>query len=276
MEPRSLKRLLNLPKNERNAVVAEGLRLLGDYVEELQADAQDMHDNGRSPAAAVLDVFTAEQAASFMILLDLVRAGWDADQLRVNEQIKRFQNHLARGLYVEAYSGLPATLRELREYLTFHRRSHYLDGPNDVDWIFRNDILEKREGPLYVDYIAYETGGKWETPLSRDHSYRMVPKIVDVVRSLHRAGISQEQALNHVADVWLHVDLADLDMHWQDVRKANIEVLTRTGVTEQTKLDAQQAVEGWIHPLNMLEMSFIEVTPSELEAERDHWLNAQW
>ena len=275
MEPRSLKRLLDLPKGERNAVVAEGLKLLGDYVEKLQEDAQCMYDDDRSSAAAVLDVFTGEQAASFMILLDLVRAGWDANQALINEQIKRFQNHLARGLYVEAYSGYPATLKELREYIAFHRRSHYLDGPSDVDWIFRNEILDKREGPLYVDYIAYEDGCRWETPLSRDHSYRMVAKIVEVVCSLRRSGICEAQNLNHVADVWSHVDISNPDLHWLEVKKANIEVFSLIGVSERTKADALIAIEGWIHPLNTLEMKFIEVTSSELRAERDRWLGEQ-
>lgn len=150
MEPRSLRRIVEIPRAQRNAVVARGLKLLGDYVSQLSKDARHMYDEDRSSAAGVLDIFAGEQAASFMILLDLVRAGWDAEQKNVNEQIKRFYNHLARGLYIDAYGGYPATLKELREYFYFLRRSHYLDGPNDVDWIFRNDILERREGLLYM------------------------------------------------------------------------------------------------------------------------------
>lgn len=276
MEPRSLKRLLNLPKRQRNPVVAEGLKLLGDYVDRLQEDAQWTYDDGRSSSAAVLDIFAAEQAASFMILLDLVRVGWDADQSLVNEQIKRFHNHLARGLYVEAYGGYPATLKELRDYFAFHRRSHYLDGPSDVDWIFRNEILERREGPLYVDYVAFENECHWETPLSRDHTYRMVPKIVDVVLGLREIGICEAEALNQMADVWSQVDISDVQLHWQDVRKANLEVLSRLPITPDNRDRAWTVVESWIHPLNSLDMTPIEVTHAELQAERDRWLSEQW
>jgi hypothetical protein len=48
----------------------------------------------------------------------------------------------------------PGTLAELQEYVDNHREEFYLDGPNDVDWIFRNEVLEGREGALYVDYVA--------------------------------------------------------------------------------------------------------------------------
>jgi hypothetical protein len=38
----------------------------------------------------------------------------------------------------------PADFREVRERINWLRRSHYLDGPNDVDWIFRNQLFSQR------------------------------------------------------------------------------------------------------------------------------------
>ena len=64
MEPRTLKRLLELPKARRNEVVAEGLDRLGHYLERLQLDAQWLHDDGRNESAAIVDLFAAELAAS--------------------------------------------------------------------------------------------------------------------------------------------------------------------------------------------------------------------
>ncbi|MFL0288812.1 hypothetical protein ACJH6H_26580, partial [Mycobacterium sp. SMC-21] len=64
MEPRALKRLVNVPVRARNKVVAEGLDMLALHVERLVADAALMHENGRAESGAVLDNVAGEQAAS--------------------------------------------------------------------------------------------------------------------------------------------------------------------------------------------------------------------
>lgn len=48
------------------------------------------------------------------------------------------------GIYVDATQIRPADFREVRERIDRPRRSHYLDGPNDVDWIFRNQLFSQR------------------------------------------------------------------------------------------------------------------------------------
>jgi hypothetical protein len=35
------------------------------------------------------------------------------------------------------------------------RRSHYLLGPNNVDWIFRNQLIADRESSLYVPRLGF-------------------------------------------------------------------------------------------------------------------------
>jgi hypothetical protein len=45
-------------------------------------------------------------------------------------------------------------LTEAVTYLARERQALYLDGPEDVDWIFRNAIEQRREEAIYVYYIA--------------------------------------------------------------------------------------------------------------------------
>ncbi|WP_156738572.1 hypothetical protein [Mycobacterium sp. E2699] len=277
MEPRALKCLINLPASERNEVIAEGLEMLGRYVERLVTDANWMQKDGRFESAAILDIFAGEQAASFAILVDLARAGWSISTPRINEQIRRFNDHLSRGLYVEAYDGCPATLGEIERLLDMERRSHFLDGPSDVDWIFRNAIIDHREGPLYVDYVRHEDRCQWVTPLERNHSFRRIPKIVSLVLSLRSAGICNANALDYLVEIWRPIEIWDRNLHWQTVAKANREVLVRVfepyGRIEQ--IHAQRILNDWIHPLNWLDMSMIKVSHAELQQERNDWRNEQ-
>jgi hypothetical protein len=252
--------------------------MLGRHVEQLVTDADWMHDNGRASAGAILDVFAVEQAASFAILLDLVRGGWSIGDASINEQIRRFYDHLSRGLYAAAYEGCPATLGELERFLDVERRSRFLDGPSDMDWILPNEIIEGREGLLYVDYVCYEHGCEWASPLERDHSYRHIPKIVDLVGNLRAVGICDSDALADLATVWSEVDISDRNLHWQTVYKANQEVLSRLtqrcDKVEQTQL--RRILNDWIHPLNFLAMSRINVSLTELQSQRESWLRSQY
>jgi hypothetical protein len=53
---------------------------------------------------------------------------------------------VAEGLgLVAEHVAAPANFAEQVSFANRLRRSHYLDGPNDVDWIFRNGIEAERE-----------------------------------------------------------------------------------------------------------------------------------
>ena len=153
MKPRSLAQVLNLPTAKRIEVLADGLRMLAEHVGVLYADLLELVDHDRRRGAAVVDAIASEEAAKLLILLDVVRMGWD-DQELVSRQFRRFYSHLARGMYTRLVHGRPADFKEVCDYAEHLRRSHYLDGPNDVDWIFRNEILAEREDSIYVDYVA--------------------------------------------------------------------------------------------------------------------------
>jgi hypothetical protein len=270
---------LNLPEAQRLAVIAEGLGHLTEHVERLHGDLLHLVDEDRRRSAAVVDALAAEEAAKVMILLDLVRMGW-ADAEAVRRQIARFYQHMARGLYARLVAGRPASLGEIRGYAECLRQSLYLDGPNEVDWIFRNDILADREDSLYVDYVSTEAQCFWTTPAGRDDYPALRPSmIIEVAIALKRVGCTGLQGLRFTAETWRDVVITD-DTHWQTVEQLNRVVLGRLNESglfcpDLTGHDLRLACEQWTFPLYGIELEEAKVTTATLQAKRDRWLASQ-
>lgn len=288
MRVREARKIQQLPGAQRNAAVLDGLVLLSEHVLALTTDAEILHDSGRRRGAAVLDVLAAEEAAKVFMLLDIVRAGW-RDQKVVGRILGRWlYSHLARGLYVQAYSGQPANLRELREYVDLSRRDRYLDGPTGVDRLYRNEIEDVRESTLYVDYVVYEGGaGQWVTPADRAESSlamtktHFAPRIVTVLASLARLGVFTTAGLAVVRDVWQQAGDVNDSTRWNDIAKLNLAVvqaLIDAGMPrgDGSVEDLRTAVEGWSFPLTGLDLSPLEVPEDEIAAQRDDWLRREW
>jgi hypothetical protein len=96
----------------------------------------------------------------------------------------------------------PATYRELIGLVEQLRSSHYLDGPNDVDWIFRNEIEAYREDRLYVDFVETDEGDEWLSPAHWDDEFNITSGAVRLMAALHLSGFSTTLALSVVADAW--------------------------------------------------------------------------
>lgn len=284
MKPRNFVALLNAPKAERLAVIAKGLELLAEHVGALRDDLVHMQEVGRSRSAAVIDGLASEEAAKMLILLDVVRMGW-TDVEAVREQLKCLHNHLARGIYGKVVAGRPADLAEVRGYTESLRRSLYLDGPNDVDWIFRNSVDSEREENLYVDYVTYEGGSFWTTPATRTDLTSaawpdMVSTVIDLALSLHRFGCTSEKGLKIIAKEWGGVAVED-DTHWSEIEAINKKILQQLDASglcnnDLTQADVRLALEHWTFPLGGVDLTPIKVTVTELQDERDNWAANQW
>jgi hypothetical protein len=111
MQPRALKRLMQLAEPERLDVIAEGLGLLAEHVATLREDVLHLAEADRPRGLAVLSAQSEEEAAKVLILLDLVRMNW-RDHEAVSRQVGRFYYHLARCIYVDATQMRPADFRE--------------------------------------------------------------------------------------------------------------------------------------------------------------------
>ena len=75
-------------------------------------------------------------------------------------------------------------------YLESLRTELYLDGPNHVDWIFRNEVLSDREGTFYVDFVEAERDLMWLSPAQWEQlRISSTPSSVEIVGMLDRAGV---------------------------------------------------------------------------------------
>src|SRR5687768_12506311 len=152
MEPRRIADLSQLADRHLFAQIAVGLALIHENATRLWESVQGLVERREFRTAEILKWIASEEAAKYLILLDAIRCPRDPAE-RFSAQLRKFNDHLARGLYAEAYDWRPVDFKELREGIERECQAYYLDGPNGVDWIFRNDIKREREEALYVDYV---------------------------------------------------------------------------------------------------------------------------
>jgi AbiV family abortive infection protein len=127
----------------------------------LEADARELWQQKRGRGHAALRCHATEEAAKFLVLLDAVRCPRDPRDV-LERQLSRFHDHLAKGIYARYCDLEPHTLADADRFTETDRLDFYLDGPNDVDWIFPNSILFARESALYVDYVKTDEGHVWQ------------------------------------------------------------------------------------------------------------------
>ena len=273
MQPRALKRVMQLPRERRQSAIAEGLGLLAEQVEALNGGLDALAEAESWRGLEILCAQADEEAAKALILLDLLRMD-QHDEAALARQLGRFYDHLARCIYVEMAHMSPADFAEVRMLVDTMRPSHYLDGPSDDDWVFRNRLLAQREESLYVDYIHQEEGDRWITPAVNDAFMhrRPISPVRRLLGALHRLGATSEAGLSIIAERWAPVTLEE-QTHWQEaaaINRAIVEELTRQDLASpaSTPEDAAFAIEQWPFPMGELDLSMIPVDTSELEASR--------
>jgi len=201
--------------------VADGVGHLVTNIQRLDGAAQRASNDGDESTAALLRSFADEEAAKVLILIDAVRCPRPEQRARART-LKRWGDHLWKGIYARACGWRPADFRELASYVNQDLQPFYLDGPRGVDWVFPNEIKSERERRIYVDLVQdiTESGQGnlepyWVTPedswvppddsISWLFRYR-TSTCVEVALSLHAQGISTERGLQHVAAIWQPID----------------------------------------------------------------------
>ena len=200
--------------------VADGIDHLAANIKRLDGSAQRASKDGDEPTAALLGSFADEEAAKVLILIDAVRCPESEAKARART-LRRWSKHLWKEIYARACDWRPADFPELASCISHEVQPYYLDGPLGVDWIFRNEILSKRERQIYVDLVddITESGpdGRepyWVTPeegfISSMIGYH-TSTCVEVALSLHAHGISTESGLRHVAAIWQPINPESMD-----------------------------------------------------------------
>lgn len=270
--------LANLDDESLFAEVARGCTLVHENANALWVDSSILHVNGSFRSAMLLRAIAEEEAAKYLILLDAIRCPrTNVEQLK--RQLSRFNNHLAKGIYAEYADARPATFAEVRCYVEQACEEFYLDGPEGVDYIARNDIFQRREKLMYVDYVELEDRHEWTTPILFDAEagvpfVDLQPAALRKSNVMHKAGFGTAEALAVIADQWRGVEMRD-DLHWSEYRKRNIETLKR--FEEKDWLQALLPEEGavlvdeWTYPMYSLCMKLKRVKWDSLRDQQREW-----
>jgi AbiV family abortive infection protein len=282
MRPKAIRDLGQLGDAGFFTELACGWELVLHNVRRLVGASELLTKAERYHAARLLETVAQEEAAKILILTDAARCPREPGQ-RFVSHLARFNDHLAKGLYARACDMRPANLDQLQSYLDLFRIEYYLDGPNDVDWIFRNEVTEQRENVLYVDYVATDEGHHWADP-SR-FAYVMVkgaglptPGSVRIAEALWEVGIGSEDGLRAVSEIWRPARI-DRRTHYEDFRNLNIETLERLERLRLLEKATQKAVtfvtDEWHFPIYDLDLTMLKVKQDELRERQRAW-NPDW
>jgi hypothetical protein len=274
MKPRATAQLAQLSDGDFVASVADGLSHIGSWIDDLERWATQLaHDE--AAGADVLRVIADEEAGKFLILVDAVRCPRTDGKTR-SRQLKRCHDHLAKGIYSEACDYRPPTYGKLLDYIHPMRVSHYLDGPNDVDWIFRNQIEARREERLYVDYVSTDDGAEWWEPNRHDDArFGSYPSsAVEIVNALRRAGATSQPGLRVIADVWRPFRIepgTTYDELTQAISETLEQFVRRGYAAELLDQDAARLVDQWPFPLYGADLSMIDINIDDLREQQRDW-----
>ena len=280
---RAIKTLCQLSDAALFKEVETGIRHVMDAVNRMDTAAEELQRAGRHYPSRVLEYFAAEEAAKVLILIDAVRCPKNKGAEK-SRTLGYFYDHIAKGIYAKVCEWRPVDLAEVRKGVDVQRRERYLDGPNDVDWIFPNSITERREKRLYVGYFCEDTEennhgkGYWTSPLndfrvSEYFSYR-TPSVIELARALCQTNATTSDGLSVIARIWRNVDVRD-DMQFGELKRLNrrtLEALNDRGLLAPVSDQVQvTVVNHWIYPLWTLELRMLRVEKKELLEEKQRW-----
>lgn len=276
MRARAIRDLAQLSDEDFFEQVAEGLGHVHDNATRIEEDARLLYEQKHHRGSHVLLTVAAEEAAKFLILLDAVRCPRQPAAV-FSRQLGRFNDHLAKGIYAEYYKLHPATFEEVEHLIARERADFYLDGPNDVDWIFRNRIIDQRESALYVDYMETDDGRLWVAPhdvvLEMGLGYH-APAVITLARQLYAIGFANGKALAVIAEIWRPVVMTP-EFRWWDLRTLNhrtLQALDEKGLlVEAADRTYADVVDRWLFPLHSIDLSPIKVEKEKLRAIQQNW-----
>ncbi len=279
MRVKAVKDLAAKSDPEFFAEVAEGLGDVARNAITLDDEARFLWEHRRAQGHRIVRAVAAEEAAKFLILLDAVRCP-RVPREGLHQHLGRFYDHLSKGIYVQTCDYAPATVADFEGMIARLRMNFYLDGPNDVDWIFPNHICYTRESTLYVDYVETDEGHMWVQPAHLDPMMEVgwryhTPAVVQLVRYFDTIGIADARALEVIADTWQPVPMTP-DFHRQELRELNrqtLEALRAKGLlTDTSTATCDAVVERWLFPLYSFDLSPIKVDRDDLRERQRSWL----
>jgi AbiV family abortive infection protein len=243
-------------------VVATGVRHLIEVIDRLDAAAHKLSKSGDHHAARIIALFAVEESAKILILLDAVRCP-SARGVDKSRTLGYFYDHLAKSIYGEVSGWRPADFAEVTRGIEDARAAHYLDGPNDVDWILPNQLTQRREDELYVGFVRDDTEAAgdgecyWTCPRNEELISYWTPPAVVLGRALHAARITSSAGLAAVAEIWRKVELYP-ETRFDELERLNLltlETLNSRGILPEIESNVCVTVRDcWPFPLWPLDL----------------------
>jgi AbiV family abortive infection protein len=277
MKARQFNQLASMSKKKRDPILVEGLTAIADNVISLANDIERCRPGEAFRSAEITRNVMREEAGKFLILMDIYRAP-RKEQVLVSSQLKRATNHLAKLIYDQMADYSIADRDELVRAIDDHRRDLHLDGPNDVDWIFRNSLIDERERGLYVDLVEAEGDLLWWTPTTPTIIVGH-PRLATLVAGIYECGLVSEKGFAALQDAWDGFD-PTANSHCSDwaarTEAAIAAVEPASGFDEHTRGRAAFVIDRWPMPMVELPVDELKIDPADLAAARDAWLDAQY
>ncbi len=268
MKTRQFRRLAGESLVRRRELVVEGLEAIGANVLSLASELEKCESSEAFRAGRLVLNAAREEAGKFLVLLDVWRAP-DAAQHVIARQFDRARDHLAKLVYAQIADYSIASQAELVRALASHRKELYLDGPTEIDWIFRNELLSERESALYVDLVDAEGRLEWWVPrddeISAGETYA-----ITLVRELLETDLVTGDGLEALSRAWREFD-PHHDSHWQEWRDrtaAALSEFTRNVRAGDLTCGADFVARQWPMPMVELDVEMEPVTLENLQAER--------
>ena len=188
---------------------------------------------------------------------------------------------MSKGVYKKICDWSPDTYGRLCEYIDSELDQYYLDGPNDVDWIFRNAIISSREESIYVDYVEFEPGEHfWLSPQSKDigddlFQSSFVPGVIRMIRLLNSTGLFKPKALKEFSKFWQEFRFTE-ETHHIAFRDANfdfLKILDDKGLlSKMGEDDVARFIDRYPYPLYGKDIKENRVDKEELMDARRRYI----
>ena len=273
---KAIKDVCNLSRSSSHIhEIAVGIEHLYNHISRLFFEANEFPETAIR-SQKIIEIIASEECAKILILIDALRINKN-EQQHLSRQLGYFNEHLAKGIYVQYYWTKPSSFKNVREFVELERPAFYRDGPNGSDWIFRNDLLRRREEKMYVDYIRTEDGHTWWGPdlvspidPQLPSLPPIEPEIWRLVQAFKAVGMLQETALIEMQQYWQQVTVTDT-MSWQKLCTHNecaITILKEKGLLRD-HCSIDMIINQWLFPLYPLELGQIKNRPEDLPMPTD-------
>ena len=261
--------------------ISEGISHIVENARSLEKTGRRLHEIKECRAAKIFRGLAEEESAKVFILLDAVRC--PRDRLKNAETLKCFYNHVAKRIYSGVCWWDIHDFSDLSHHIEIERRAWYLDGPNDVDWIFPNSARWEREQEIYVDYVQdiTEKDGPhfWNCPPPADVYFlsTQTPASIEISQAMCQIGATTPKGLTIIAEVWRAFEPKP-ETSREDLRRRNIctlERLAAEGLCSTNDPGVQIVAQQWPFPLWTLEITAKTRDPdllNRLRDERNHYI----